>query len=45
MPPWYQTAEVERFQADPDAVLRHIGSILPGRPATDAANDELRLVA
>ncbi|HEU5398955.1 MAG TPA: transposase [Gammaproteobacteria bacterium] len=38
-------AEVERFQADPAAVLRHIGSIPPERPADDTADDELRLVA
>jgi hypothetical protein len=38
-------AEVERFQADPDAVLRHIGGIPPERPADDAADEELRLVA
>jgi transposase len=38
-------AEVERFQADPDAVLRHIGSIPPERPADDTADEELRLVA
>jgi hypothetical protein len=38
-------AEVERFQTDPDAVLRHIGGIPPERPADDATDDEPRLVA
>ena len=38
-------AEVERFQDDPDAVLRHIGSVPPDRPADDAADEELRLAA
>jgi hypothetical protein len=37
-------AEVERWQADPDRVLRHIGSIPPAHP-TDANDDEQRLVA
>jgi hypothetical protein len=38
-------AEVERFQADPDAVLRHIGSVPSAPPADDAADEELRLAA
>jgi DDE superfamily endonuclease len=38
-------AEVERFQADPAAVLRHIGSIPPEQPAADATDDALRLAA
>jgi hypothetical protein len=37
-------AEVERWQADPHRVLRHIGSVPPAHPA-DANGDEQRLVA
>ncbi len=37
-------AEVERWQADPNRVLRHIGSVPPAHPA-DANGDEQRLVA
>ena len=37
-------AEVERFQANPDTVLRHIGSVPPNH-AADANDEELRLVA
>jgi hypothetical protein len=36
---------VDRFQADPDRVFRHIYNVPPALLADDATHDELRLVA
>ena len=38
-------AAVGRFQADPAAVLRHIGSVPPEHTADDATDEALRLAA